>query len=350
MIQIFQFVYNAVAEISTKMENHKYQVDFYSSYLMKLFIFQFVNQFSAFFFIAVKQKHTKWGCPDDDCMGLLRMQLSVTLTVISLLQIVAVFLATFKVKFFVWLEDKALAQECEKEGKEVPVRGFLEEQAKHEEYRIRAQIEGMVQLVVSLGYVLIFGSVAPRIVPLCFCVFVVQLRATAYKTTTSCRRPLPRKSTGLGAWQGIVKFLMGFGVVFSGFLLVAYGPSFNDTFLMTKVSGLILYVAAIALIWELLSLWISPSSKQAAVLASRRDYVLRKVGRANEEANIAQLKKKFKKEKPTSGTNPDGLGGSVLSEEILSGAWDKIPHLVDAEFAQRSSPRYVTNVVTGPTD
>merc|ERR1719224_2004 len=88
MIQVFQFVYNNVAEISTKMENHKYQVDFYGSYLMKLFIFQFVNQFSAFFFIAVKQKFTRWGCPDDDCVALLRGQLSTTLTVISLLQIV----------------------------------------------------------------------------------------------------------------------------------------------------------------------------------------------------------------------------------------------------------------------
>lgn len=279
-------------------------------------------------------------------MVLLRKQLSVTLTVITLLQIVAVVLATVKVKFYVWLEDRALAQECEKEGKEVPVRGFLEEQAKYEEYRIRAQIEGMVQLVVSLGYVLIFGCVAPIIVPLCFCVFVVQLRATAYMTTTSCRRPLPRKSTGLGAWQGIVKFLMGFGVVFSGFLLVAHGPSFADTLLMTKVTGLIMYIAGICAIWALVSLSVSPWSKQAKVLTARRDYVLHKVGVANEEANIAQLKKKFKKEK--SGTKSEGMGGSVLSEEILSGAWDKIPHLVDAEFARTGSSPCMTHAVSGP--
>jgi len=235
-------------------------------------------------------------------------------------------MATVKVKFFIWLEDRALAAECEKEGKEVPLRGFLEEQAKYEEYRIRAQIEGMVQLVVSLGYVLIFGAVAPRIVPLCFCVFVVQLRATAYMTTSSCRRPLPRKSMGLGPWQSIVKFLMGFGVVFSGFLLVTYGPSFHGTFLMTKVSGLILYITFTFVVWELVNLGVPPSSKQAVVLKGRRDHVLHKVSVANEEANIAQLKKKFKK-----GEADVASGGAKLSDEILEGAWDKIPHLVDAD-------------------
>merc|ERR1719408_554696 len=104
---------------------------------MKLFIFQFVNQFSAYFFIAVKQKHTKWGCPDNDCITLLRQQLSMTLAICSVVQVVMACVQTVKVKIFMWLEDRALQQECEKEGKEVPPRGFIEEQAKYEEYRIR---------------------------------------------------------------------------------------------------------------------------------------------------------------------------------------------------------------------
>jgi hypothetical protein len=326
MIKVFEFIYNAVAEISTKKENHKYQVDFYSSYLAKLFIFQFVNQFSAYFFIAVKQRHTKWGCPDDDCMGLLRKQLSVTLLVVSLCQIIQVVLGTLKVKFFIWWEDRALRQECEKDGKEVPVRSFLEEQAKYEDYRIRQQIEGMVQLVVALGYVLIFGAVAPRIVPLCFCVFVVQLRAVAYMTTQSSRRPLPRKSTGLGSWAGIIQFLMGFGVIFSGYLVVVYGPAFEGTVLMTKLSGLIIYIVVIGLIWVLISMVCPPTSKMAGLLAARRDYVLKKVDGANEESQIAQLKTEHQLDKAGKGS-----GGSRLSEEILSGAWDKIPHLVDCD-------------------
>lgn len=326
MIQVFQFTYNAIAETMTKMENHKYQNDFYGSYLMKLFIFQFVNQFSAYFFIAIKQKNTKYGCPDHDCIGLLSSQLSMTLTLLSIIRIAQVAASCVKVQIFMWWEDRQMAKEYEGTGKEVPVRGFLEEQAKYEDFRIRAQIEGMVQLVVALGYVLIFGAVTPRIIPLCFLVFVVQLRATAFMTTKSCRRPLPRKSAGLGAWLLIVQFLMGFGIVFSGYLLVAYGPSFEGAVLLTKVSGFIAYSACMLLAWRVATMCCSPHSSSAQLLMARRDYVHNKVAQANEEANIAHLKKTFAPDKK--GDEPmHGLAGHA--DEVLNGKWDKIPHLID---------------------
>jgi len=74
MIQVFTQIYNRLAEYSTIAENHKYQTDFYSSYLAKMFIFQFVNQYSAFFYIAIKQQFTPAGCPTvfdtpNNCVG-----------------------------------------------------------------------------------------------------------------------------------------------------------------------------------------------------------------------------------------------------------------------------------------
>jgi len=57
MIQVFTLLFNSIVDVMNNFENHKYQADYYSSYLRKLFIFQFVNQFSAFFFIAVKQQY-----------------------------------------------------------------------------------------------------------------------------------------------------------------------------------------------------------------------------------------------------------------------------------------------------
>merc|ERR1719329_1050910 len=99
-------------------------------------------------------------------------------------------------------------------------------------------------LVISLGYVLIFGAVVPLSIPMCFLVFVVQLRATAYQATTSSRRPLPRVTNGIGSWYNIIYFLMGFGVLFSGFQLVAYGESFKECRVITKLTGFLIFVAA----------------------------------------------------------------------------------------------------------
>ena len=61
MIQIFTLIYNWMAPELTRAENHKYQDAYYDSYLKKMFIFQFINQYSAMLFIAVKQQFMEGG-------------------------------------------------------------------------------------------------------------------------------------------------------------------------------------------------------------------------------------------------------------------------------------------------
>lgn len=327
MIQIFTLIFNVMVDALTKAENHKYQNDFYSSYLMKSFIFQFVNQFSAYFFIAVKQKHTDAGCPNNDCMALLKEQLSMTLCCLVAARIFQVALSSVKVTLIMWWEERTLRKALEGTGKEIPVRGYIEEQSKYDEFRIREQIEGMIQLVVALGYVLIFGTIAPIIIALCFLVFMVQFRSNAYLTTQSCRRPVPRRSAGLGQWQTIVKFLMGFGQVFSGFLLVEYGPSFQGTYLLTKLSGFLIYVASTFLIWELVSCVVKPTSSGATLLQTRREYVISKVLAANEEATIKSLY-------PATRTSSmsQAFSEAQYGKEIVAGEFDKVPHLAEADL------------------
>lgn len=333
MIQVFQFIFNKMAESLTKAENHKYQYDYYNSYLRKLFIFQFVNQYSAFFYIAVKQQYTEDGCPKDDCIQLLKMQLSMTLLLCTAVSLSQVVLASGKVWLTLYLEDREMRKGL-KEGEEIPTRSYLEEQSKYEEFRIRAQIEGMMQLVVALGYVLIFGAVAPRIVPLCLCVFLVQLRATAYQSTTTFRRPLPRISAGLGAWVGIVRMLNMFGLLFSGFLLVAYGPSFKGTFLLTKVSGFVVYVVLMSIAWIIVSIFCPPSDPCTKLLVQRRNYVQDKIMQKTESENIKQIKERereLKRQQTSNGELPFHAVADFRvfkGDEIEAGEWDAIPRLI----------------------
>merc|ERR1719487_2655957 len=124
-----------------------------------------------------------------------------------------------------------------KQGIEPPSRCFAEEQSKYTEFRIREQIESMLTLVISLGFVFMFGTVAPIVVPLSFLVFWVQLRANAYLVTMATKRTVPRKQVGIGAWQDVMELLMKFGILFSGFLIVAYGDTFKGTPLIAKLTG-----------------------------------------------------------------------------------------------------------------
>merc|ERR1719333_1662567 len=100
---------------------------------------------------------------------------------------VQVVMATVMVWLKLWYED----YQMKKSGETVPERTDVETQGKFGPYRTREQIEAMTQLCLALGYVLIFGGVAPLVVPMCCLVFLVQIRASAVLITTAVNRSVP---------------------------------------------------------------------------------------------------------------------------------------------------------------
>lgn len=273
IVQSFTIFFNWMAEALTNAENHKYQENFYNSYLSKMFIFQFGNQYSAYFYIAVKQQFTTLRCQNDDCVGVMRQQLPPMLMFLAIMRVVQVVLATLKVEYKLWKET----QDYIREGGEVPDYCFVERQSKFDKFRIREQIEVMTQLTITLGYVLIFGAIAPGIVPLCFVVFVVQLRADAITVTTATNRTVPRVAQGIGVWMSVVKFLTIVGIVFSGYLMVQFEPLFFGANVLTKLSCMILFCSLLFMLCFSLDLLVPKHSNRTEILQARRDYSARKL-------------------------------------------------------------------------
>lgn len=171
-------------------------------------------------------------------------------------------------------------------GKDAPVYSYVEEQSKYKPFRIREQIEVMTQLSLTLGYVLIFGALAPLIIPLCCIVFFVQLRAGAVLLTAAANRTVPRLSNGIGPWQDVIQFLLIFGVVFSGYLLVQYAPMFQGAEVLTKLFCMCLFCTLVAAFWKLIDLFIPQQSPGSRVLEARRDYVKQKILQKAEDAAV----------------------------------------------------------------
>jgi hypothetical protein len=73
-IKIFGAIFHFIAVKITNYENHKYGDDYYNSFLWKLFLFEFVNNYSAFFFLTLWGKWRTIGaeCPGGDCLIALR--------------------------------------------------------------------------------------------------------------------------------------------------------------------------------------------------------------------------------------------------------------------------------------
>lgn len=346
MIQIFTLIYNFMAEALTLAENHKFEDAFYSSYLQKMFIFQLVNQYSAFFYMAVKQQYTAKGCPDDDCVGLIQKTLPLTLLILTLVQFVQVFVGTLLVRFKLWYEQ----YQMKSKGMEAPTYSYVEEQSKYGDFNTREQIEVMTQLSLTLGYILIFGCVAPRIVPLCFLVFMIQLRASGRLMTTVLKRTVPAMTIGIEQWNRVFFFLMIIGVLFSAYLLVQFAPLFQGTFLITKLTGFFLYIFLVGVVWVCVDIACPPTDSRSVLLDDRRQAVEHAVMQIHENKNFeGGLPSDGQSSPHTAGKRhkhhgDEYHGTTSYTEEVVKGAFATVPKLIptdgeeyyDAEASSRA--------------
>jgi hypothetical protein len=199
------------------------------------------------------------------------------LCALSLVRIVEVAFHMQTVRFKLWYESYLI----EREGKTVHPRSYVEEQANYNAFRMKEQIENMMRLALSLGYVLIFGVVAPILVPLVFFLFVIQVRATAVRLTNTAKRVVPLMSVGMGAWQETVNFLGQVGVVFQAFLFVSFGNSFQDTSLIARGTGFVLYGIGAVLVMKIVDSTLSSVDEEALLLERRRHHTQVKVQAAS---------------------------------------------------------------------
>merc|ERR1719387_1525816 len=136
----------------------------------------------SFFYIAIKQRYTTLGCPAGGCLAFLRKQLIIVQVVLSLSRIAEIIAYSLWVRYTLWRELKQLQKDRRESGmmgeeEEIEnVRCYAEEQGKYAKFGLREQISGMNQCVISLGFVILFGAIAPIMVPFSLAVFMVQLR------------------------------------------------------------------------------------------------------------------------------------------------------------------------------
>lgn len=308
MIKIFQCIFQFVVKGLTDFENHKFQEDYFNSYLWKLFLFEFVNNYSAFFFLTIKNS---WMEEGTNGLEEPQKQVSMTLMLLALCSIMQVPFELVKVQFKLWYEDYAYKKKFEKDP---PERSFVEEQAKMITIDEPYEVQNMMTLVIALGYILLFGGVAPRVVLYSFAVFVVQLRAFAVLLTTSAQRPFPQRAQGIGNWGVVVVFLMNCGVIYSGFLFVAFGKTFKKSDIMAKMTGFVIFLVGMYVSWGAIDLFFPGASPEATLLAKRRNYIMKMIMKLTSRNDLKGVKEQSMAE-------IDKSSAEVIERE----EWDLIP-------------------------
>mmetsp|Transcript_86526 Transcript_86526/g.231963 ORF Transcript_86526/g.231963 Transcript_86526/m.231963 type:complete len:990 (+) Transcript_86526:129-3098(+) len=281
-IKVFEIIYRPIAMWLTRLENHKYQVDFINALIWKTFAFQFINYYYAFFYLMIAQKFTEAGCPmvrgiGHDCIWALRRQVIATVGFLAVCRLIEVFANWGWVKLQIFLQNRSLARSAG--GAEAPVRSYMEEQAYLADFEEAEQMEAKLQLVLSLGFVLLFACIAPVVVVVVFVVFVVQLRASAWYLTNVARRSFPREAgpNGIGAWNDVIAILMGVGVISSALVLVIHGEAFRGQHILTRISFVIVFAFVSFVMWEVLRRSQPEEDSETALLKSRRQHVQAKL-------------------------------------------------------------------------
>jgi len=303
-IKIFETVYSFLVVYLLEWENHKYEKSHFNSFLWKQFIFASVNNYTAFAYLIL-------NCKDDKCLSVAQRQIEMTMALLSFMRLVDVALEGVKVKWKIWSEDKQVSAS----GAELKPRCFTEEQEKFSPHDVSEQINLMLQLVISLGYIFIFGPAAPAVVPFCFIVFVVQLRSFAFVLTRYKRRPFPHQALGVGRWKSAMHVLMRISIFSSAYLLTSFGTAFEGAPQLARLSGFVVFCIAQLLIWWLVDALVPAHRCEVSfLLLARRAYVQR-----------ALLREGSLPSPPDASASSASTAKASSADEVREGMWSEIP-------------------------
>eukprot|EP00746_Dinoflagellata_sp_MGD_P073444 gnl/MRDRNA2_/MRDRNA2_29801_c0_seq1.p1 gnl/MRDRNA2_/MRDRNA2_29801_c0~~gnl/MRDRNA2_/MRDRNA2_29801_c0_seq1.p1 ORF type:complete len:485 (+),score=60.26 gnl/MRDRNA2_/MRDRNA2_29801_c0_seq1:290-1744(+) len=282
-MKVFEVGWNAFTPVLTEFENHKYNQTYFDSYIWKNFGFQAVNKYGAYFYLAFKLQYSIGVCPDGNCLAMLqglliKIQITLFLTNIGLL-----IASSYWVKFTLWYEIYHYKKTHA--GEDPPERPRSEEEAKMRKFKKEDQINIMCRLMLSLGFIILFGGVVPIVVPVGLLHFSLNLRLGAQVLVSYTQRPFPRKLFGIGAWKDILLLLMRVGVLFSGFMMVSNGKTFSGAPVITKLTGFMLYCCAMFVAWGIVDCIVPPTTKDAMILRRQNQCVLTEINRKCQEAD-----------------------------------------------------------------
>lgn len=225
-ITVFNFLYSHVSTQLTDFENHRTDTLYEDSMITKLFIFQFVNSYSSFFYLAFVapyrpnptdddgQENNVGECGYDDCMIPLAINLA---TVYGIRLTVGNFMEVVLPMILKWYKDRKEDEDRTSES--------LDISTGEREYRmpvydqLKGSIDDYSELAIQFGYMTFFLAALPVSAMFAFLNNFVEIRTDAYKLMKNSQRPHPAGAQDIGSWGAIFSVMTTICVVTNGALI-----------------------------------------------------------------------------------------------------------------------------------
>ncbi|XP_026228657.1 anoctamin-7 [Anabas testudineus] len=245
VILMLSKVYTTLAHILTRWEMHRTQTKYEDMFILKVFIFQFVNFYSSPVYIAFFKGrfvgypgnyYTLFGVRNEDCgAGGCLIELAQEMLVIMVGKQLINNIQEFIIpKLRSWWQKKKMSPRL-KEVKEEKAQEAQGEQQQEEEvspweadYQLLV-CEGLfseyLEMVIQFGFITIFVAACPLAPLFALINNWVETRLDAQKFVTEYRRPVVERAQDIGIWFPILQFITHMAVLSNAFL-IAFTSSF----------------------------------------------------------------------------------------------------------------------------
>ncbi|XP_033933005.2 anoctamin-7-like [Pseudochaenichthys georgianus] len=242
VILMLSKVYTSLAHILTRWEMHRTQSKYEDMFILKVFIFQFINFYSSPVYIAFFKGrfvgypgnyNTLLGIRNEDCgAGGCLIELAQELLIImvgkQLINNIQEFLLP-KLKSW-WQKRNRRPRLKEQKGEKDEEKGEKEEEVCPWEADYQLLVcEGLfseyLEMVIQFGFITIFVAAFPLAPFFALINNWVEIRLDAQKFVTEYRRPVVERVQDIGIWLPILQLITHVAVLSNAFL-IAFTSSF----------------------------------------------------------------------------------------------------------------------------
>ncbi|KAM6932944.1 anoctamin-7 [Xenentodon cancila] len=243
VILMLSRVYITLAHILTRWEMHRTQTKYEDMFILKVFIFQFVNFYSSPVYIAFFKGrfvgypgnyNTLFGVRNEDCgAGGCLIELAQELLVIMVgKQLVNNIQEFISPKLKSWWQKRRMSPQLREKTEEAQKQQEKEREEEVSPWEADYQLlvcEGLfseyLEMVLQFGFITIFVAACPLAPLFALINNWVEIRLDAQKFVTEYRRPVVERAQDIGIWFSILQFITHMAVLSNAFL-IAFTSSF----------------------------------------------------------------------------------------------------------------------------
>jgi hypothetical protein len=265
-ILIMSLIYNKVSILLNEFENHRTEVEYENSLIIKTVIFQFVNNYAGLFYVAFMKKGLEESC-DGSCMDELQ-------SLLSIVYISRLFLENFTEFFIPRLmvlvskyqlqNDKRLRTTTTAAAADVTV-SQVEQELFMAPYDWQGTFDDYTEMVLQFGYTTMFVAAFPFAPLLSYVNNYFEIRMDSFRLLHEARRPRPKRAKNIGSWYRVLQAFGAISICTNAGVILFTGDFFNTLSTASRVWVFTLFVILMFFLKYVLEVSIEdvPTSVQA---------------------------------------------------------------------------------------